>query len=268
MTTDQWFYELFRRFPDQLFRLAGLHFEGRWRMESVTVKTTEKRIDALLFRLDAPDVFVFVEFQGWSDPAIYWRLYREITTWYESRPAGESPFVAVVVFLDPGLDPGDPPLEPRPPNRFLKLCLADGLRALKEDPGPLVVFRPLVVEDLDAARREAPEWVRTLRALNLPAADVTFLIGHLADILIRRFKELSLEEVKAMIELVPLDETRAGREAFALVREEGRRIGRLQTLESLLGLPESSVEALSRLTPEALDRRIDELMRRLRSGLQ
>ena len=209
MHTDQWFYELFRRFPEQIFRLAGLTVQGTWHLESVTVKTTEKRIDALLVRLDQPDMLVFVEFQGWNDRAIYYRLYREIMTWYESSPGGDQPFLALVLFLDPETDPGNPPVAPTPPNRFMKLYLEEALGLLGEDPGPLVVFRPLVVPDLETARREAPEWRRTLERLNLSASDATFLRDHLVDILMRRFKDLPLEEVTAMIELAPLHETRA-----------------------------------------------------------
>ncbi len=50
-------------------------------------------------------------------------------------------------------------------------------------------------------------------------------------------------------------------------RQEGRKYGRIQALESLLGLPETSVEVLSTLSPEALDRRIEELTRRVRGRI-
>ena len=270
MKTDEWFYEVFRRFPDQLLRLAGIRAEGRWRMESVTVKTTEKRIDAMLFRLDEPGMLVFAEFQGWSDRAIYWRLFREIATWYESRPEGDRPFVAVVLFLDASLDPGDPWLQPVPPNRLLKLTVAEGLEALGDDLGPLVIFRPLVVPDLVTAKEEAPRWMETLARLNLPRADATFLVEHLVYGLIRRFKELSLEEVAAMIQLAPLHETRAGRDLITIGEKRGEakgvRMGKIQALEALLGLPETPIEVLKKENPEALDRRFNELFQRLQAG--
>ncbi len=279
LDTDPWFYALFRRFPDQLFRLAGIRAEGRWRMESVTVKTTEKRIDALLFRIDKPGMLVFAEFQGWADPTIYWRLYREITSWYESRPGNNQPFVALVLFLDGSMDPGDPPLDPRPPSRFVKLTIAEGLDALGEDVGPLVVFRPLVVPDLATAKAEARQWAKTLEGLNLPEADASLLKEHLVDILMRRFKDLSLEEVKAMIELAPLHETRAGRELIAIGRQEGLEkglqkglqkglrkgllVGKIQMLEGLLGMAETPTEELAQESFRALERRIAALSRKL-----
>ena len=253
-------------------------------MESVTVKTTEKRIDAMLFRLDEPGVLVFAEFQGWSDPAIYWRLFREIATWYESRPEGVPPFVAVVLFLDASQDSGDPWLQPVSPNRLVRLTVAETLEALGDDPGPLVIFRPLVVPDLATAKREAPRWMETLARLKLPEAEATFLVEHLVAILIRRFKELSLEEATAMIQLAPLHETRAGRELIAIGEKRGEKIGeqrgekigekrgekrgirmgKIQALEALLGLPETPIEVLKKEEPEALERRFNELFQRLR----
>jgi predicted transposase YdaD len=266
--TDAWLYEVFSRFPDLLFRLAGLPYEGHWRFESITVKTTEKRIDGLLLRVDEPDIYIFGEFQGYDDPCLYWRLYREIATWYESHPNDHRPFLALVLYLDPSFDKGDEAFDARPPNQIRKLYLEDCLRALEDTPDPSVVFRPLVVPDLEAARREAPAWRRTIEALNLPEADAIFLKEHLTTLLMGRFRELSREEIEAMLQLTPLRETRAGRdmleEGRSEGRQEGKRICRIQMLEEMLGLPQSPDETLESLSIRELDVRVAELERQLR----
>lgn len=259
MKTDAWFYEVFSRFPDLLFRLAGLPYEGHWRFESVTVKTTEKRVDGLLLRVDQPDVYVFAEFQGYDDPSLYWRLYREIATWYESHPKDQRAFLALVLFLDRSHDPGSVGLEPQAPSRLLKLFLEDCLAKVESNPGPLVIFRPLVVVDVQAARLEAPAWRQEIETLNIPPADVIFLKEHLTTLLMGRFRELSQKEIDIMLQLTPLRETRAGREMI----EGGRREGQLLLLERLLGLPQSSTEALELLSPEAIEARVAELERQL-----
>ena len=70
-----------------LLRLAKLDIDGDYTFESIVVKRvrkkgTEKRIDGMLRRKDGVGMYVFAEFQGYSDPKVYWRLFREISTWY------------------------------------------------------------------------------------------------------------------------------------------------------------------------------------------
>ena len=50
-------------------------------------------------------------------------------------------------------------------------------------------------------------------------------------------------------------------------REEGRDYGKLQSLENLLGLPETPLEALAAMPREEIERRIDELTRRVRARI-
>ena len=52
MKTDALFYELFRLEPQSLFDLVSLNMEGEYIFESITVKTTEKRFDGFLKRVD------------------------------------------------------------------------------------------------------------------------------------------------------------------------------------------------------------------------
>jgi len=277
--TDEWFYVFFRRFPEQLLRLAGLPSSASWHMESVTVKSTEKRIDGLQYKLDERDLIVFAEFQGYWDPMIYFRLYREIMTWYETQKGHPPPFLALTLFLDSEFDPGDPPVDPHPPNRFLKFLLEEALERVGSDMGPLVVLRPIVVPDIETALHEAGQWRQTLEELNLPEIDVTFLKEQLKDIIMRRFTELSSEEVAAMFHLAPLEESRAVQELVARGLEkgkqkwrqvgrqegrlEGRLIGQIQVLESLLGQTKSPQSDLLAQSPEALKRMDKDLKERV-----
>ena len=69
--------------PRSLFDLLCLEMEGDYIFESITVKTTEKRFDGFLKPTDGQGPNMFLEIQGYDDPGIYWRLFREICTWYE-----------------------------------------------------------------------------------------------------------------------------------------------------------------------------------------
>jgi predicted transposase YdaD len=185
--------------------------------------------------------------------------------WYETEADPQRSFLALVLFLDPALDPGEPPMEPRAPSRLLKLYLEDCLKRLGDASGAAAVFRPLVVPDLEAARREAPAWRRTLQSLNLPPTDAIFLIEHLIMLLMGRFRQLSREEIEKMLQLTPLRETRAGRDTIEEGIEEGIRIGQVQLLQSVLSLPVSSREELAHLSLEELDRRVADLKQRLQA---
>ncbi|HAO20070.1 MAG TPA: hypothetical protein DCQ37_06000, partial [Desulfobacteraceae bacterium] len=82
MKTDTLFYELFKLHPASLFELAGLKADGRYAFESITVKTTEKRMDGFFRRTDGKGA-IFLEVQGYDDSMIYWRFIREIATQHE-----------------------------------------------------------------------------------------------------------------------------------------------------------------------------------------
>jgi len=92
MKTDALFYELFRIEPRSLFELANLEIEGEYTFESITVKTTEKRFDGFFRRKDGIGPNIFLEIQGYDDPAIYWRSFREVSTWYEQTKS-DIPFI-------------------------------------------------------------------------------------------------------------------------------------------------------------------------------
>lgn len=80
MKTDAFFYELFKIEPESLFELVKLDIEGGYAFESITTKTTEKRFDGFFKRTDGDGPDIFLEIQGYDDPKIYWRLFREICT--------------------------------------------------------------------------------------------------------------------------------------------------------------------------------------------
>ncbi len=95
MKTDSLFYELFRLHPASLFELAGLEPDGEYVFESITVKSTEKRMDGFFRSTDGNGADIFLEVQGYDDTGIYWRLFQEIFTHY-ARTGSRKPFAAVI----------------------------------------------------------------------------------------------------------------------------------------------------------------------------
>ena len=86
MKTDPLFYELFQAAPQTFFELVQIKQPCPYRFESITVKMSEKRIDGVLEPLDVGQPFYFLEVQAFPDDVIYWRITREVATFFEQRP--------------------------------------------------------------------------------------------------------------------------------------------------------------------------------------
>jgi len=87
MKTDPLFYEMFQTHPHIFFEIAQITPQCPYRFESVTVKSAEKRIDGILYPAVTDQPLYFVEVQGAPDKQMYWRTSREVSTFFEQRPA-------------------------------------------------------------------------------------------------------------------------------------------------------------------------------------
>lgn len=261
MKTDELLYELFSIDPKSVFRLVQLDLEGDYIFESITLKTIEKRIDGFLKRTDGVGPNVFVEFQGWDDPKIYWRSFREVCMLYEERD-DPMPFILIIVFIDPKYDPGHPPItQVEPPHQFFRINLIDALEAVKQTPGILTVLKPLVSPKRDVIDH-IQEWKAEVVALPLPEEKIRKIMALLEFAIWQRLPNLSLKEVQKMFQFTPLEETVAGKELIRIGWERGRReaqqearkewftkgslIGEIRATQRMLKLPVSPQKDLSK----------------------
>lgn len=83
MKTDSLFYELFQAAPQTFFELLQLTPPCPYKFESLTVKSSEKRIDGILEPLEEGKRVYFLEVQAFAGSVIYWRQLREIATYFE-----------------------------------------------------------------------------------------------------------------------------------------------------------------------------------------
>jgi len=221
MKTDSLFYELFKAHPASLFELAGLEADGEYVFESITVKTTEKRMDGFFRRTDGSGRNIFLEVQGYDDRKIYWRLFREISTRYEQTD-DEREFIAVVLFVDKKYDPENCPVKKfTPPNRLIRLYLPKCLKAIRDKAGPLTVLKPLVLPDKERLPEAVPKWKAEIDSMKLPESTEKLLIELLENAILSRFPKLTIKEIQKMIQLTPLDKTVAGQELIQMGIEKG-----------------------------------------------
>ncbi|MBU1487461.1 DUF2887 domain-containing protein [bacterium] len=269
MKTDSLFYELFQFDPQSLLRLVHLNVQGQYVFESITIKTTEKRLDGFFKNVDGKGPNIFLEVQGYPDPKIYWRLFREIGTYYEQKEDTAS-FVAIVLFLDQKYDPGTPPFfSCIPLHQLIRVNLIDSLKTVEDKPGVLTILKPLVVLSKKELVAAVPKWKADIQSLKLPEDRTKTLIELLEYAIIQRFPKLSLKEVQTMLQLTPLEQTVAGQELIQIGlaqgmergmergreqgREQGRLIGEIQMAQRILKYPIASEKELAQKKMEELN---------------
>ena len=227
MKTDSLFYELFKAHPASLFELAGLEADGEYVFESITVKSTEKRMDGFFRSTDGSGADIFLEVQGYDDRKIYWRLLREISTRYE-QTEDDREFIAVVLFVDKKYDPENCPVKKfTPPNRLIRLYLPKCLKAIGDKTGPLTVLKPLVLPDKERLPEAVPKWKSEIDSLKLSESTEKLLIDLLENAIISRFPKMTFEEIQKMIHYTPIEKTVVGQELIQMGRKEGAEQGEL-----------------------------------------
>ncbi|MCI0695446.1 Rpn family recombination-promoting nuclease/putative transposase [candidate division KSB1 bacterium] len=267
MKTDSLLYELFQFDPQSLIHLLKLKLEGQYAFESITIKTTEKRLDGFFKRIDGDGPHLFLEAQGYDDPKIFWRLFRKICTFYEQRD-DRKPFIAIALFLDEKYDPGPFVLSCIAPCQFFRVNLIDCLKALESAPGTLTVLKPLVLTSKQELVEALPQWKDDIRSLNLPEAKHKRLVELLEYAIVQRFPELTEEEVDTMLHLTPIEQTTVGKQIFGRGLDKGELIGNIKFAQRLLKQPLSSKEELAKKTEEELKSILQQLEAELESSLR
>jgi predicted transposase YdaD len=260
--TDTLFYELFEFDPQSFFQLVQLDIDDEYVFESITIKTTEKRLDGFFKGKKGKGPHVFLEVQGYDDPKIYWRLFRKIFTYYELKD-DNTEFIAFVLFLDEKYDPGNFPLLCSPPNHLIRVFLKELLKLSSNQPGPMTVLKPLMFKDKEKLGEAAQQWKSEITELHLTKYRENKLLELLEYAVMQRFPDLTLKEVQAMLKLTPLDQTAAGQELLDRGREEGRKkgilIGSIRTAQHLLKHPVSSQQELDAKAIEELQDMLGQL---------
>jgi predicted transposase YdaD len=220
MRTDTLFYELFQAAPQTFFELLQITPACPYRYESITVKTTEKRIDGVLEPTAADQPIYFLEVQAFPDEVIYWRVMREVATYFEQRPKFKGrAWQAIVLWLNKEDDPGLETLKPlshRPTRRLISadlLQLLKQVRAVDDKALVLNVLNPLLTESEREVRQHVVQWAENIRRTpNLDSQTEERLLTVMSQLIGQKFKSLSYKELANMLRLTPLEETISGQE--------------------------------------------------------
>jgi DNA-binding transcriptional MerR regulator len=202
-------------------------------------------------RTDGEGPNVFLEIQGYGDDMIYWRAFREVCIWHEDNKS-EKPFILIILFIDEQYDPDNCMLSCKPPCRLIRKNLADCLKGIGKKAGVLTVLKPLLLSGGKKDRAKLPElvpqWEEEIRSAELPEDEEKEAAELLICAVMERFSDLTLEEVKKMIQLTPLDQTVAGRELIQIGRDQGRTETRKETARNLLSIGKLTAKEIARAT--------------------
>ena len=213
METDSFFYRLLKQLPETLFELVGLPVRRAraYRFDSVELKKS-LRIDAK--RPGLPLYFVEVQFQQVS--TFYANLFSKVFAYLEENdPAQE--WMAVAIFANRRVEPAERgPYDALLESARVKRIYLDGHK-MPADPPPGLAILQMVTAPLAQVKDLAAKIVTRPTGSESDAK----VIELLEELLIRRFSQLSREEVRAMFHLEDLRKTRVWQEAH----EEGTAKG-------------------------------------------
>jgi len=224
MKTDPLFYELFQVRPQIFFELAQITPPCPYRFESITVKTTEKRIDGILEPTVAGHPIYFVEVQASPDEQMYWRTSREISVYFEQRPKLQgTDWYAYVIWLNKVDDKGFQKTHIKDNEnvpRILSVYLIDILKMLPQNSLALNVLQPLIVDTEQEVRQNITTWVEQIHQANLSPEAEQRLLMVMTQFIEEKFKTLSYKELAKMLRLTPFKETDSFKEAMQEVLQE------------------------------------------------
>ena len=99
------------------------------------------------------------------------------------------------------------------------------LKNIRDNATPLVVLKPLTLEDKADLPEAVSQWKAGIDAMGLPDDRRKTLTELLEYAILQRFKTFTLEEIRKMIELTPLEDTVAGKDLIQI----GTILSKLET---------------------------------------
>jgi hypothetical protein len=228
MKTDHPIY-LFLSAGPEAFRVLtdGRELNGAYRFCSLTIKGRERRLDGI-FEPDghAGPVYV-VEFQGQAAETAWYSLLSKVGLYGEEHPRRDVFGIGIV------LREQDVPAFPSWANQTGAPLLQVALRRVlsnwltREPDNPYaVVFAPLVIDDDEVLRTQAPTYWRTVQEAPLTPEVRDILSQVLEFWFLERFHGLTAKEIWAMLNLVtPILETKAYQSIFAEGKAKGEAKG-------------------------------------------
>ena len=177
----------------------------------------------------------FLELQGYPDDSIYWRLVEEIGRFHAAKPElNRTRWHAFLLFLDATYDPGPDTLGDLNHGLMPWLTtgvLSDLLSKVAEPSAALNILQPLIVTSATVIETKATDWISEIQqSPDLDQRVQNRPVELLVQFVVQRFSQLTRQEIDNMLQLTPLEQTRAGQELI----EQGIEQGELSILARMI----------------------------------
>jgi predicted transposase/invertase (TIGR01784 family) len=253
METDAFFYRLFNQLPQTLFELLSLPASRAkaYRFDSVELKKAF-RIDGLFVPRKRGLPLYFVEVQFQRSPKFYANLFAKVFCYLEENDPMQA-WVAVAIFPSRNEDLR----RARTYEEFLqskrvRRIYLDEL-ALSEESSPGLGILKLISVPVDEVRDFAHKLIGN-------ASVGQKLVELVEELLIRRFAELTREEIRTMFKLTDIRKTRVWKEAHEEGKEEGKEEGRIEVRKATIaqaiaeGMSQREIARLLKISVEEVRR--------------
>ena len=225
MKTDKLFYRIFLSQPDLISELVpDIPANCEFDYSAPVIKETSLRLDVLLTPIsdDLNLTLVFLEAQMQSDIGFYGRFFASIFLYLRQYKVAR-PWRGLLILRCRGQDLGaNPPYQILLDSWVHKLYLEDliGVKDLKPN---LSLLRLLVIPD-----QEVSDSAKAILDDCDTSAEFRLRLDLVEAILINKFPQLSIEEVRQMLNLKEADvtQTRFYQEVLQIGRQDGQQIGR------------------------------------------
>ena len=240
MKTDKLFYRIFLSQPDLISELVpDIPANCEFDYSAPVVKETELRLDGLLTPIsdDLSLPLVFLEAQMQSDADFYGRFFAGIFLYLRQYKVAR-PWRGLVILRRRSQDLGvESPYQVLLDTWVHQIYLEDLIDEVDLSPN-LSLLRLLVVPE-----QEVPDSAQAILRNSSTPAEFWMRLDLVEAILINKFPQLSIEEVRVMLNLKEADvtQTRFYQEVFQIGQQSGGKIGRK------IGRQEGEAEILLRL---------------------
>ncbi|MBF0496231.1 MAG: DUF2887 domain-containing protein [Deltaproteobacteria bacterium] len=258
--SDEAFYQLVKAAGEAILKLVGVPALDGYHFHSDTLKAKKVSPDMVAIPLTGPGDTVIMEFQGYHDPFIRYRLAAAVAL-YCSHEKKAPVILPAIIFTEHSfagsalpLDISDSTGQYQLRGKFREIVLEDYTeeQLLTLDPRLVALVPYTLPKNMpkDELSWKVLGWGNLIREL-YPQKQSLTQIDLLALILLNRFRHLSIEEVTAMLNL-DITDTVAGQQLINLGDQRGSlRIARediIEILEARFGqVPREVIDATNEL---------------------
>ncbi|MBC8184167.1 DUF2887 domain-containing protein [candidate division KSB1 bacterium] len=242
MATDKLFHLYSMQYGKSLLKLLDIKDYKDYKAASYTVKDIERRSDVVFENQRGKERAIWVEFQGYRDEFVFYRLNIAINMYCQERDfVGE--IMPIVIFLKHSYHKAARMLvyhfQKRQYLFFEPEVIVLGNKSIKElkelKDVHLIPLYPLCDILQDEIKVQSSGWAEEIKQTDqLSIHEKNNILSLLGGFISHRIKKLTLKDINKLLGDFKMEDTQVGKDLIEIGLEKGIEKGKRQTLLSLL----------------------------------